>query len=329
LYSTHKTREAAERWAALHEKRLDLAGESGALEYYTLADIIAAYRADPPELGGIPNYKATCLRTIEEVLGDVRLDRLNRAEFIRFAQVRAREHGVAPPTIQMDVGVMADLLRYADDFLQIPTADLGAELADARRALASRRLISPSRKRSRRVMQEEVETLCAYWEGLPKRRGAVTAIIPDVVRFAVASAMRLGEICSIRWADVDEQKRTVVIRQRKHPRQKVANDQTVPLLGDAWTILQRQPTKGKVERIFPIGVNTISSAFSRAALRCGLDDVTFHDLRHEGISRLFEQGYGIAEVAVVSGHSDWNHLKRDTQIRPETLHDGPAGRRAK
>jgi site-specific recombinase XerD len=46
----------------------------------------------------------------------------------------------------------------------------------------------------------------------------------------------------------------------------------------------------------------------------------FHDLRHEGVSRLFEAGYQIQEVAIVSGHKDWAQLKRYTQLKAKDLH---------
>jgi site-specific recombinase XerD len=51
-----------------------------------------------------------------------------------------------------------------------------------------------------------------------------------------------------------------------------------------------------------------------------MDDLHFHDLRHEATSRLFEQGYQIQEVAIVTGHQSWDMLKRYTQLRPESLH---------
>jgi len=46
-----------------------------------------------------------------------------------------------------------------------------------------------------------------------------------------------------------------------------------------------------------------------------------HDLRHEGISRLFERGLNIPEVALISGHLSWNTLKRYTHIKPQTVLD--------
>ena len=45
------------------------------------------------------------------------------------------------------------------------------------------------------------------------------------------------------------------------------------------------------------------------------DRLNFHDLRHDGISRLFEMGWTIPHVASVSGHRSWQSLKRYTHIR--------------
>jgi len=42
--------------------------------------------------------------------------------------------------------------------------------------------------------------------------------------------------------------------------------------------------------------------------RAGITDLHFHDLRHEAISRLFEKGLSIPEVALISGHRDYRML---------------------
>jgi integrase len=67
--------------------------------------------------------------------------------------------------------------------------------------------------------------------------------------------------------------------------------------------------------IFPYNTDAISAAFTRACKLLGIEDLRFHDLRHDGISRLFEMGWNIPQVAVVSGHRSWQSLKRYTHIR--------------
>jgi integrase len=67
--------------------------------------------------------------------------------------------------------------------------------------------------------------------------------------------------------------------------------------------------------IFPYKAKTISDIFARACKVLGIEDLRFHDLRHEGVSRLFEMGKTIPQVAVVSGHRSWQSLQRYTHLR--------------
>lgn len=145
----------------------------------------------------------------------------------------------------------------------------------------------------------------------------------DIIDFAVESAMRVDEITRLRWIDLNEEDRTIIIRNRKHPRQKVGNDQEVPLLGATFDIVKRQrkpPDVTEESRIFPVKTDTITTIFPRAKAALKIVDLHFHDLRHEGVSRLFERGYRIEQVALISGHRDWKMLVRYTQIRAKDLH---------
>jgi integrase len=63
-------------------------------------------------------------------------------------------------------------------------------------------------------------------------------------------------------------------------------------------------------RIFPMNSKTVSAYFTRACKLLMIDDLRFHDLRHDGVSRLFERGLSIVEVQHVSLHSNWETLKR-------------------
>jgi integrase len=146
-----------------------------------------------------------------------------------------------------------------------------------------------------------------------------------IVKFAVATAMRQEEICRILWEDIDVVGRTVMVRDRKDPRDKTGNDQKVPLLDatgfDAWALLQEQkPFSGQSERAFPYNARSVGTAFRRACRELGIKDLHFHDLRHEAASRLFEAKYTIEQVCLVTGHKDWKMLKRYTNLRPEDLH---------
>ena len=56
----------------------------------------------------------------------------------------------------------------------------------------------------------------------------------------------------------------------------------------------------------------MSKYFREGCSALGIPDLHIHDLRHEGTSRLFEAGLPIQEVALVTGHKDWRHLRRYT-----------------
>ncbi|HVQ70744.1 MAG TPA: tyrosine-type recombinase/integrase [Bradyrhizobium sp.] len=66
--------------------------------------------------------------------------------------------------------------------------------------------------------------------------------------------------------------------------------------------------------------NRVGAAFHRSCNDIDVDDLCFHDLRHEGTSRLFEAGFSIQQVAMVTGHKDWRMLRRYTNLKPEDLH---------
>lgn len=185
--------------------------------------------------------------------------------------------------------------------------DMGYRAEILRRPVGEKRppLIGRSRERDRRSTAEELERLRKRWRGLPRQQIPMGDIaMADIVDFAVATAWWLSEITGIRWKDINMQDRTVMIRDRKDPRQKLGNNQIGPLLGDAWTIVSRQSNTD--ERVFPYRSESISTSFTRACQALGIEDLHFHDLRHEGTSRLFVAGYQIPERA---GH-DWSGFRR-------------------
>src|SRR5271156_2307628 len=121
---------------------------------------------------------------------------------------------------------------------------------------------------------------------------------------------------------------------RKDPREKKGNDQRIPLLAvsgyDAMALIEEQVDlrTNRENRIFPYNHRSAGTAFRRACRDLKIEDLHFHDLRHEGTSRLFEAGFRIEQVSLVTGHKDWKMLRRYTHLRPETLHDLAASRAA-
>ncbi|KAF0180743.1 MAG: integrase family protein [Caulobacteraceae bacterium] len=267
----------------------------------------------------VARSKRFTLELLKDEFGNTAHDALTRERLVEYGRKRARG-GAGPATLAIDFAFLNTVLTHAAAVHGVPTST--EQLKLARAALARLGLIGKSQERDRRASQDELDHLTAYLDGNP-RQGIPTG---RMVRFAVATAMRIEEICRIRWADVDEKKRTVTVRDRKDPRHKEGNHQRVPLLDatgyDAWALLQEQgKITGHRERIFPYDSRSVSAAFRRACRELEIEDLRFHDLRHEAASRLFEAGFKIEQVALVTGHKDWKMLKRYTNLRPEGLHD--------
>lgn len=308
ITKTHRTKTAAQSWARDIEAKLD--GGQAVGPAVTVGDLIKSYRklrdvARPIRDDSTEHYT---LKTLERLLGECDASKLNTEDMVTFAKTR-KDEGAGPYTINMDISKLSTALRYAASAKNLLLPD---SVGIARPLLKHLGLIGGGGKRERRPTGDELERIVQH---LANGRGLIYA---EAVLFAVATAMRRGEICSALWADVDEAKKLLLIRDRKDPRKKAGNNQWVPLLPEAWAVLQRQPRGG--DRIFPIEPGTLSKYFTESCRDLGIPDLHLHDMRHEGTSALFEEGYSIEQVAVVTGHKDWRNLRRYTQLKPEGLH---------
>lgn len=228
--------------------------------------------------------------------------------------------GAGPMTLSIDIGAIKLVITHA---IAVHGLTISAEPVNmARLALKRLGLVGKGLERDRRPTEEELERLIAHFESNPRQ------IIPMgcVIRFAIATAMRQEEIFRVVWSDYIPRTKMLTIRDRKDPREKIGNDQRIPLLKvsgyDPIALIEEQgpPPSNRDLRIFPFNHRSAGTAFTRACKELEIVDLHFHDLRHEGTSRLFEAGFQIPQVALVTGHKDWKMLRRYTHLRPEALH---------
>ena len=99
--------------------------------------------------------------------------------------------------------------------------------------------------------------------------------------------MRRGEIAAMRWEHLDRKARVLLI-----PETKTGAPRHVPLSSQALAVLDALPRKidGSAWSMRP---DSISQAFERICSTAGIKGLTFHDLRHEATSRLFEKGLNL------------------------------------
>ncbi|MFN5643809.1 MAG: tyrosine-type recombinase/integrase [Sphingomonadales bacterium] len=158
--------------------------------------------------------------------------------------------------------------------------------------------------RQRRISSSEVDAL---------RKSLASCLSPMpllIFELALATAMRRGEILALKWQHVNLQMRTAHL-----PNTKNGDNRDIPLSDQALRVLEASKAhSAQDEHVFPIELEAFKSAWQRAMARTGITNLRFHDLRHEAISRFFEVGLSLPEVAVISGHRDPRMLLRYTHI---------------
>lgn len=309
ICKTLSTKAAAEAWARKIETQLDH-GQPANTDSATIAYLVEVYRklrdTNRPIADTSNEHYMLCHLTDD--LGKHDVMRLTADDLIGWAQMRA-DQGAGPYTVNMELGKLGTVIRFACAAKRITPPDA---VGMARPLLRHMRLIGDGGKRDRRPSEDELHRVL-------KRFGEKHGqIYVDAIRFAALNAMRRGEVTVIEWANLDETKRLVGC-WRKHPR-KGKTWEMVPIIEEAWEIVRRQDRSNP--RIFPIHPQTLSKYFKGVCDDLGIPDLHLHDLRHESTSRLFEAGYDIPRVALVTGHKDWKNLKRYTNLKPESMSVG-------
>lgn len=319
---TFRRQHDAKIWALDIERRIDRNESISAhrpKHIKTFANLVDLHISDMHEVQKpLRRSKGYALQKLKVELGRTAFDGLKREQLITYGRKRAKQ-GAGPVTLGAELSYINTVITHAAAIHGITVSKEQVDLA--RIALRRLGLIGPGIERDRRPTQKELDSLIRHLE----ENDRLKIPVGRIVRFAVATGMRQSEICRIRWADVDEQRRTVIVRDRKDPRKKIGNHQRVPLIDltgfNAWDILQEQKLAYEPHHkfIFPYNGRSVGTAFRRACKLLEIEGLRFHDLRHEATSRLFEAGLPIERVALVTGHKDWKMLRRYTHLKPDLL----------
>lgn len=307
-------KQVARAWMTRREAELAQPGalDRASREAVPLKKIIERYLEEYERIRPLGKTKRATLSAISESwLGGVLDCELTSQKLVEYAQWRLSKEGggVQAQTVGNDLshlGAVMGVARPAWGYEVDPVA-----MSDARKVLRKLGMVSRSRERDRRPSKDELDKLLSCFFELQDRRPSAIHM-PKVVAFAIFSARRQEEITRIRWEDLDEQRQAVLVRDMKNPGQKIGNDVWCHLPDEAWKILQSMPKSCR--EIFPYCSDSISASFTRTCKFLEIKDLRFHDLRHDGVSRLFEMDWDIPRVASVSGHRDWNSMRRYTHL---------------
>lgn len=310
---TFRTKTEAEAWARQIEAAIERGSfiSATAAERTTFDDLADDFEnnfAPHHYRGEAWKYKLNALR---QRLGKLALTAITpkvitgyRDDRLTDPDPRFKDKDAAPKISGSTVKTEIDLLSKVLDVAQ---KEFGIALPAGNPVAGVRKPVG-RKGRDRRLSESEWETL------LTECKASGNTWLLPAVRLATATAMRQGELLSLRWPDVDMKHKIALLRKTKN-----GEERAVPLSKVSITIL-KELTKSKDGLVIPQPRRTIYGAFKRAAARAGINDFTFHDLRHEALSRLAERGdFSVLELAAVSGHKTLQMLKRYTHLQAEKL----------
>lgn len=240
-------------------------------------------------------------------LGDLTLSELTSAVVVKWA-VKKQKAGSAPATVMHHLAMLRAAMNAAPGLFSIK-ADV-TPLKEAIVALKQIQVIAPSRKRDQRVTEADLAEIIPMF-------GAAVIPMEAIVRLAVALPRRREELLTMQRKHLSRDGDTIRLIDTKDPRKY--REEVVPVPPPALEILKALPRHAGDDRFLPYKPESVSAAWQRAVRKVGKPELRLHDLRHEGISRLFEQGLSIEEVALISGHTSWTTLKRYTHLRPQDV----------
>jgi hypothetical protein len=310
---TFDRRQAASAWL---EKRETELAKPGAVERQNIPDPKLAAVIDryvDESIKEIGRTKAQVLTTIKNYnIADLKCSDVTSEHLVAFA----RELPVQPQTVGnyfSHLGSIFTIARPAWGYPLDPQA-----MDDALVVTRNLGLTSKSKKRDRRPTLAELDLLMHHFGRIQIHRPR-SAPMQKIIVFAIFSTRRQEEITRIAWTDFESAAppthpdARILIGDMKHPGDKQGNDVFCDLPPEATAVIETMPHIAK--EIFPYSVDAVGAAFTRACKLLGIDDLHFHDLRHDGISRLFEMGKTIPQAASVSGHRSWSSLKRYSHLR--------------
>ncbi|AVB14266.1 MULTISPECIES: tyrosine-type recombinase/integrase [Pseudomonas syringae group] len=312
---TFDRKQVAQAWMKRREAELAVPGaiERISRQSFSIKQMIDRYLDEYEKIRPLGKTKRATLKAIgESWLGEVSDSALTSQKLVEYAQWRMSGEGgsVQPQTVGNDLSHLGAVLSVARPAWGYDVSPIA--MSDARIVLRKLGMVSKSKERIRRPTKDELDILLQHFFDMQKRK-PTSIHMPKIIGFAIFSTRRQEKITRIRWSDLDEKRQAVLVRDMKNPGQKIGNDVWCHLPDEAWSIVQSMPKNRK--EIFPYNSDSISAAFTRACKLLALPDLRFHDLRHDGVSRLFEMNWDIPRVSSVSGHRDWNSLRRYTHLR--------------
>jgi len=296
INKTFHTKKDAEVWVRGIEARIDAGEVNVAMpKLLTLRDLLVRYADEiTPQKKGKQQEFRRISRLLKDKISDTKLSKLSSATIAEFRDRRMKD-GVRAAQIDLI------LIRHA---IKIARLEWGVQLPT--NPVEGVRIPNGVVRRTRRLESGEYEALS---------RAATRCTNPYIwpcIEIAVETGMRRSEILSLQWDNVDLETRIALLLDTKN-----GSKRHVPLTTKAVEVLRSLAQEQK--HVFPISDYSVRHGWDRLVKRACITGLRFHDLRHEAVSRFFELGLSVPEVAAISGHKDFRMLSSYTHISAESI----------
>jgi integrase len=274
----------------------------------TLFKDLAAWYLELPEVKAKRSYERDkqLISNLLPVFGDKLLKDITPALVETYRQKRLSEpsgrtpqHLTKPGTVNREVACLKTIFNKA-------VKNGKAEKNPAQGV----KHLKENNERDRLLSPDEYARLLAY----------CPAHLKPIVKLAYHTAMRQGEILFLTWGQVDLKEGFIKLRPEDT---KTNEGRFVPLNRELIEMFQAMPRGLPGVRVFPYKGKTFGSSFQRAfetaRKRAGLEDFTFHDLRHTAINNWRLQGHDFFRIMAASGHKTMNVFKRYNTVSKEEL----------
>jgi integrase len=297
----HPTKRLAEAWARSIEREMDHRSyfDPGKGLKTTVGELFEKFSTDvcPHRKGG--RWEAVrlamLLRTADFV--ERRLDQLQPEDIRAWRDERLKE--VSEASVNREMNLISGVFTHAIKEWGMPLRENPVYLV--------KRPSNTGRHRNRRWTEDDIAKVLRAAEWKQEHRPRVgREYVGWAVLVAIETAMRLGELCSLRVGDFHPAERYVTLHDTKNgdPRAVPLSKKAVELL----TILVEG--RGASEQIFGVSAASLGVYFRKVRKKAGVVDLRFHDTRHEAATRLSKKLPNVLELSAVTGHRSLQSLKR-------------------
>ena len=297
LTRTFNYKADAEAWARETERSLEVGIYNTKPIPQALRDLLTRYIDEVSiKKRGFKEERLRLLKIARHPVAETLVTQLKPLQFAQYRDERLKD--VSSSTVKKELQLLCHVIETArkEWSYYIP-----------HNPIEGVRRPTENRARDRRLSLSDAEGL------LDACKSSENPWLLPLVILAIETGMRRGELLSLEWANINLNRRTCHL-----PMTKNGTSRDIPLSSRAIETLLDLP-RNLSRLVFPLSRVALRGLWLRACRRAGIEDLRFHDLRHEATSRFFEKGLNVMEVASITGHKDLRMLQRYTHLRAEDL----------